>query len=60
MKVTPNEIQKLAGAVLLHGGLQGCFGDLRVLLAQPVPEYLQGLAGGSAILLWLISISWWS
>lgn len=50
MKVTPNEIQKLAGAVLLHGGLQGVLVTCGAF-AQPVPEYLQGLPGARNIAL---------
>lgn len=50
MKVTPNEIQKLAGAVLLHGGLQGVLVTCGSF-AQPVPEYLQGLPGARNIAL---------
>ena len=50
MKVTPNEIQKLAGAVLLHGGLQGVLATCGAF-AQPVPEYLQGLPGARNIAL---------
>ena len=50
MKVTPNEIQKLAGAVLLHGGLQGALVTCGSF-AQPVPEYLQGLPGARNIAL---------
>ncbi len=50
MKVTPNEIQKLAGAVLLHGGLQGVLVACGAF-AQPVPEYLQGLPGARNIAL---------
>lgn len=50
MKVTPNEIQKLAGAVLLHGGLQGVLVTCGAF-AQPVPEYLRGLPGARNIAL---------
>ena len=50
MKVTPNEIQKLAGAVLLHGGLQGVLVTCGAF-AHPVPEYLQGLPGARNIAL---------
>ena len=50
MKVTPNEIQKLAGAVLLHGGLQGVLVTCGAF-AQPVPKYLQGLPGARNIAL---------
>ena len=50
MKVTPNEIQKLAGAVLLHGGLQGVLVTCGAY-AHPVPEYLQGLPGARNIAL---------
>lgn len=50
MKVTPNEVQKLAGAVLLHGGLQGVLVTCGAF-AQPVPEYLQGLPGARNIAL---------
>lgn len=50
VKVTPNEIQKLAGAVLLHGGLQGVLVTCGAF-AQPVPEYLQGLPGARNIAL---------
>ena len=50
MKVAPNEIQKLAGAVLLHGGLQGVLVTCGAF-AQPVPEYLQGLPGARNIAL---------
>ena len=50
IKVTPNEIQKLAGAVLLHGGLQGVLVTCGAF-AQPVPEYLQGLPGARNIAL---------
>lgn len=50
MKVTPNEIQKLAGAVLLHGGLQGVLVTCGAF-AHPVPEYLQGLPGAHNIAL---------
>lgn len=50
MKVTPNEIQKLAGAVLLHGGLQGVLVTCGAF-AYPVPEYLQGLPGARNIAL---------
>ena len=50
MKVTPNEIQKLAGAVLLHGGLQGVLVTCGAF-AHPVPKYLQGLPGARNIAL---------
>lgn len=50
MKVTPNEVQKLAGAVLLHGGLQGVLVTCGAF-AHPVPEYLQGLPGARNIAL---------
>ena len=50
MKVTPNEIQKLAGTVLLHGGLQGVLVTCGAF-AHPVPEYLQGLPGARNIAL---------
>ena len=50
MKVTPNQIQKLAGAVLLHGGLQGVLVTCGAF-AHPVPEYLQGLPGARNIAL---------
>ena len=50
LKVTPNEIQKLAGAVLLHGGLQGVLVTCGAF-AHPVPEYLQGLPGARNIAL---------
>ena len=50
IKVTPTEIQKLAGAVFLHGGLQGVLVTCGTF-AHPVPKYLQGLPGAHNIAL---------
>ena len=50
MKVTPNEIQKLASEVLLHGGLPGVLVTCGAF-PQPVPKYLQGLPGARNIAL---------